>query len=139
MSHAPVSRTLVHSMVKTAFIVGISAVVASPLFAQSTKLSEEKPGLLKKAKITAEAATATALTRVPGGKVEKAEIENEKGKLIYSFDIKVAGKSGVEEVGVDAMTGAVISVEHEDAAAEAKEAKADKVKEAKAKSKVKKP
>ena len=139
MSHAPVSRTLVRSLVKTAFILGASAFVAAPLFAQSVKVSEEKPGLLKKAKITADAATATALAKVPGGKVDKAEIENEKGKLIYSFDIKVAGKSGIEEVAIDAMTGAVIGVEHEDAAAEAKEAKADKAKEAKAKAMVKKP
>ena len=142
MSHAPVARTLVRSFVKTALIVGVSVFAAAPLFAQTMKISEEKPGLLKKAKITGDAATATALAKVPGGKVEKAEIENEKGKLIYSFDLKVAGKSGIEEVAVDAMTGAVLSVEHEDAAAEAKEAKADKAKEAKeakAKAKVKKP
>ena len=142
MSHAPVARPLVRSFVKIAFVVGASAFVAAPLFAQTVKISEEKPGLLKRAKITGDAATATALAKVPGGKVEKAEIENEKGKLIYSFDLKVAGKSGIEEVAVDAMTGAVLGVEHEDAAAEAKEAKADKAKEAKeakAKAKVKKP
>ncbi len=35
------------------------------------------------------------------------------GRLIYSYDIKVAGKPGIEEVHVDAMTGAVIATEHE--------------------------
>ena len=109
-----------------------SLVAIAPLHAQATKMKEEKPGLLKMATISAEAATATALAKVPNGKIQAAEIEEEKGKLIYSFDIKVTGKKGIEEVAVDAKTGAVISVEHESPAAEAKEAKADSVKAAKA-------
>lgn len=139
MSQNNETRFIARALTNGAIALALSAVLAAPLLAQSVKVSEEKPGLLKKAKITAEVATATALAKAPGGKVEKAEIENEDGKLIYSFDIKVAGKAGITEVGVDAMTGAVVSVEHEDAAAEAKEAKADKEKEAKAKAKVKKP
>ena len=91
-------------------------------------VKEEKPGMFKLAKITTEAATATALARVPNGKVQAAELEKEDKKLIYSFAIKVAGKTGIEEVGIDAMTGAVIGVEHETPADEAKEAKADKAK-----------
>lgn len=91
-------------------------------------VKEEKPGMFKLAKITPEAATATALARVPNGKVQAAELEMEDKKLIYSFAIKVAGKTGIEEVGIDAMTGAVIGVEHETPADEAKEAKADKAK-----------
>jgi hypothetical protein len=55
------------------------------------------------------------------------ELEKEDGKLLYSYDIKVAGKTGVEEVHVDAMTGALLSNEHESPADE----KAEKAKEAK--------
>ena len=128
MSQHNVSRTIARTFMQGTYALVLAAFVSAPLLAQTVKVSEEKPGLLKKAKITADAAIATALAKVPGGKVDKAEIENEKGKLIYSFDIKVAGKSGIEEVAVDAMTGAVVGVEHEDAAAEAKEAKADKMK-----------
>jgi uncharacterized membrane protein YkoI len=62
---------------------------------------------------------------VPGGKVQSHELEREKGKLIYSYDIKVAGKSGIEEVNVDAMTGEIVAHEHEDAKTEAKEKKAE--------------
>ena len=51
------------------------------------------------------------------------------GKLIYSFDIKVAGKSGIEEVAVDAMTGKVLAVKHESPKQEAKEKAADAAKE----------
>ena len=37
------------------------------------------------------------------------ELERENGNLIWSFDIKVAGKSGTEEVTVNAVTGAVVT------------------------------
>jgi uncharacterized membrane protein YkoI len=47
----------------------------------------------------------------------------EDGALIYSFDLSIAGKPGIEEVHVDAKTGKILSVEHEGPAAEAKESK----------------
>lgn len=77
------------------------------------KVKEEKPGLLRQATITPEAAVRTALAEVPNGKIESAEIEKEDGKLVYSFDIKVAGQRGVEEVLIDAQTGKLVSKEHE--------------------------
>ena len=91
-----------------------------------TAIKEETPGLLKFAKITPEAAAATALARVPQGKIVAAEIEKEDGKLIYSFEIKMADRTGEEEVNVDAITGTVIGVEHEGAADEAREAVGEK-------------
>src|SRR5262245_49072094 len=69
--------------------------------------------LAAEAKIDMPTARATALAKVPGGKVQSEELERENGKLIYSFDIKVKGKSGIEEVNVDAMDGTVLSVSHE--------------------------
>lgn len=102
-------------------------VASAPLSAQAVVVKEDKPGLLKKAVVKSEVATATALAKVPGGKIQSAEIEEEDGKLIYSFDIKVAGKSGIEEVNVDAKTG-VATVEHETPKDEAKEAKEDAAK-----------
>jgi uncharacterized membrane protein YkoI len=117
---------------KTTVAVAVLALfVATPMLAQDIKVKEEKPGLLAKAKVTAAAAMASAQAKVPKGKIVSAEIEEEKGKLIYSFDIKTDGKSGTDEVNVDAMTGAVGAVEHEDAAAEKKEAAAEKAKAAK--------
>ena len=70
-------------------------------------------------------ARSTALARVPGGKIEKAELEREGGKLVYSFDISTGAKPGIDEVQVDAVDGSVVSVKHEDPAAEAAEAKQD--------------
>ena len=75
----------------------------------------------KEAKITQMQARATALKEVPNGRLQKSELERENGKLIYSFDIRVPGKSGFEEVNVDAITGAIASREHETAKMEAKE------------------
>jgi uncharacterized membrane protein YkoI len=82
--------------------------------------------LRKEAKITLAAATATAQAAVPTGKIKGHELEHEDGKLIYSFDIKIAGKSGIEEVNVDAITGELIATTHESPEDEAKEAAADK-------------
>lgn len=88
--------------------------------------------LTRIAKVTEAAAAATALAKVPKGTIESVELEREEGKLLYSYDIRVAGKSGIDEVRVDAMTGAVIGkAVHESPAAEKKEA-ADEAKEKKA-------
>jgi uncharacterized membrane protein YkoI len=99
------------------------------------KVEEATPGLLKKAKITPEAALAAAQIKVPNGKFDAAEIEQEDGKLMYSFDFKVAGRTGIDEVSVDAMTGKAGKPEHETPEAIAKEKKADSVAAAKAKAK----
>jgi uncharacterized membrane protein YkoI len=87
---------------------------------------ETQAVLMRQAKISKAVATRTALAEVPRGKVRSSEIERENGKLIYSFDIKVAGKSGIEEINVDAITGAVIAHEHESPNTEKKEAAQEK-------------
>ena len=79
-----------------------------------------------KPKVPEATARATALAQVPGGKVQAEELENEKGKLIYSYEIKVAGKSGIEEINVDAMTGSVVAHEHEGPKTEKAEAASEK-------------
>jgi hypothetical protein len=109
------------------FFSGVALAVAlSRANAQGVAVKEDKPGLLRKAKITAEAATASARAKVPNGKIVAAEIEEEKGRLIYSFDIRTDGKPGIDEVNVDAITGKVLGVEHETPKDEAKEKAADK-------------
>ena len=87
---------------------------------------ESQSTLRKEAKVTMHQARATALKEVPNGRVRSAELERENGKLIYSFDIRVPGKSGIEEVNVDAVTGAVAGHEHETPKVEAKEKKTEK-------------
>lgn len=86
---------------------------------------ENVPGLAARAKVSCETATKAALARVPRAKVQSAELEEENGRLVYSFDLRRSHAKGVEEVQVDASSGAVVSIEHEDAAAETKEKAAE--------------
>jgi hypothetical protein len=60
--------------------------------------------------------------------VKDAELEAEHGCLVYSFDIEVAGKTGVQEVQIDAGDGKVLSSKHETPKAEAAEKAKDKAK-----------
>jgi uncharacterized membrane protein YkoI len=108
----------------TGLTLAASLAAVGALAAQKAK-PETQAQLMRQAKITKAVATRTALTQVPGGKVKSSEIEREHGKLIYSFDIKVAGKPGIEEINVDALTGAVLAHEHESAKTEKKEAVQD--------------
>ena len=105
-----------------ALLAGALAVPGS-LFAANAVRSDVPASLAKQAKVSLETARATALAKVPGGKVRSEELEKEHGKLIYSFDIEVPRKSGVEEVNVSAITGKVLSVHHESARTERKEEK----------------
>ena len=111
------------------FAVAALVVGTARLSAQDVKLTEEKPGLAAQAKVAYPVALTTAQARVPNGKLVTAELEQEGGKLIYTMVFKTAGKKGVDEVNVDAVTGKVVAVEHENtepAAAKAKDEKDDK-------------
>lgn len=70
-------------------------------------------------------ARAKALAQVPGGRVVSADLEHEKGLHVYSFDIRRPGRSGIDEVQIDADTGRLVSRVHETPADERAEKKAD--------------
>jgi hypothetical protein len=97
----------------------LSLAVVVPAAAKGDKSKHKS--LKSEAKISMTQARATALAKVPGGRVKSSELEREKGKLIYSFDIRPATGTGIEEVQVDAITGEVVSVEHETPKKEAAE------------------
>jgi uncharacterized membrane protein YkoI len=97
------------------------------------KKEESAAALQAEARIPEATARATALKQVPGGSsVKKYELEREHGTLIYSYDITVPGRTGIEEIAVSALDGSVIAREHETAKMEKKEA-ALEAKEKKAK------
>ena len=127
-AQAPQATTKAPAKAPTA--APVQAQTKAPAAAASYK-KEVPAKLAAKAKIAEATAAATALAKVPGGKIESVELEEEDGKLIYSYDIKVAGKKGIEEIQVDAMTGAIAKTEHEDPAAEKKEKAEDDKKGAK--------
>ena len=107
-------------MVVVALVLGISAPLVSAARASQDALKAQ-------AKVAESDARATALAKVPGGTVQSTELENEHGKLVWSFDIKDPNSPNVIEVQVDAQTGRVVSKKAESAAEQAKEAKADKL------------
>ena len=84
--------------------------------------------LAKAAKINEATAAVAAQKRVPAGTIQAVELERENKRLIYSYELKIAGRSGVEEMNVDAITGKVLSAEHGSPAAEKKEQERDKAK-----------
>jgi uncharacterized membrane protein YkoI len=109
--------------------IGIATLAALMTFGLGRAVAQQpaaspagKPAATAKpAKVSEEAARRTALAKVPDGRIETAELEHEHGRLVYSFDITAPAGSGVTEVQVNAMTGAIVSVKHETAAQEVKE------------------
>ena len=93
---------------------------------ETEKELESKADLAAEAKITRAQAEQTAMAKVPGGTIKEGELEKEKGKLIWSFDISTPGTSDITEVAVNAITGEVVSVDKESAADEAREKKKEK-------------
>ncbi|MDQ6929116.1 MAG: PepSY domain-containing protein [Candidatus Eremiobacteraeota bacterium] len=83
-------------------VAGLGIALCAPAFAQSHFKGSE---LAKGATVSLAQARITAL-RAVHGKIVDQELENEKGGLRYSFDIKVGAKT--YEVGIDAKSGKVI-------------------------------
>lgn len=98
---------------------------AAPAMTTAAPDSTAQAAMRQEAKIAEADARAAALKEVPGATVDTFELERENGKLIYSYDLKVAGKEGIEEVAIDAVTGAMVAHTHESPADEAKEAAED--------------
>jgi uncharacterized membrane protein YkoI len=116
--------------------IALAAAGAGAQAPRHHKKTETQVELQKEAKMTMADARAMALREVPNSTIKDGEIEREGGKLIYSFDMKVAGKTGIDEVNIDAVTGKLVSHQHETPKDEKAEAKADaKAAKAAAKSK----
>jgi uncharacterized membrane protein YkoI len=98
-----------------------SAVAAALLAGCATENSDSQARLMAEAKVSKDVAQQTALAKVPNGTVKAAELEKEKGKLQWSFELNTPDTKDITEVNVDAVTGEVISVDKESAASEAKE------------------
>jgi hypothetical protein len=108
-------------------LLGLGLMIGVPI--QRTKAADkEKPELKAKAKITKKEARNIALGKVPKGKVKEQELEEENGKLIWSLDIKTKDSKDITEVHVDAITGAVLSLEKETTSDEKNEKQEEKKK-----------
>ena len=104
--------------------IASSASAAHPTCTIHPKKGATKEELASLAKVSQSDAQAAALATFKDASkatVKEVELEAEHGCLIYSFDIAVSGKSGVQEVQVDAGNGKVLSSKHEGPKAEAAE------------------
>ena len=108
---------------KTKYILGgllAAALVTVGVTGCATE-KQEQAELQAQAKISKEQAQQTALAKVAGGTIKDGELEKEKGKLIWSFDIAMPDSKDITEIAVDAITGDVVSVEKETPEQQAKE------------------
>lgn len=103
------------------------SLLAGGFTACETEKEEAREGKAAKleaqAKITRSEAQKIALERVPGGTIKEGDIEKEKGRLLWSFDIVTPGTKDITEVQVDANTGQVLDVSKETVADQEKEKK----------------
>jgi hypothetical protein len=83
--------------------------------------SDREAKLRAEAGISKTQAETIALARVPNGAVKTSELEKEKGRLIWSFDITTPDSKDITEVNVDAKSGEVITVSKETPEQEKKE------------------
>jgi hypothetical protein len=120
------NRSIKYTLIPAALL---AAAAFAPLAAQGPqpKYKRDLPAsLLKQATVSEADAAKTAMNKVPKARIQAVELENEGGRLIYSYELKVPGRSGIEEVNVNAKTGEVVNTEHEGASAERKEARDEK-------------
>ncbi|MBI3881817.1 MAG: PepSY domain-containing protein [Verrucomicrobia bacterium] len=110
-----------------------AGVVALGLLVGCATEAENQAALAARAKVSRADAEKAALEKAPDGKIVEGELEEEGGKLIWSFDIARPGTKNITEVAVDAITGKVIGTEIETPAQQAKEKAEDAAKEKKKK------
>ena len=111
-------RSILHSLV--AILAG--ALMTGCVCTKHHNKEAKQAKLMAEAKVSRADAEKTALAKAPNGTVKEGELEKEKGKLVWSFDITTPDSKDITEVNVDAITGDVVSVEKDAAENEAKEA-----------------
>jgi uncharacterized membrane protein YkoI len=79
----------------------------------SGQVTEESPGLFQQAAFSPDSALALARMRFPEARLLAGELEMEDGRLVFSLDLGIEGQEGITEVWVDALSGEIVSVEHE--------------------------
>jgi len=121
-------KSILHSLIAILAIGALTGCVCAKGEKHHNKEAKQAK-LMAEAKVSKADAEKTALAKVPNGTIKEGELEKEKGKLIWSFDITTPDTKDITEVNVDAITGDVVSVEKEAAESETKEAAGKKAKD----------
>ena len=109
-------------------LVSVSVLLMLPIVPVRAQDKTPSKALLARAKLSRADAEKIALGVVPNATVKASELEEEKGGLRWSFDLKQPGSNKITEVSVGAMTGKMVEnkVENEkDEAGEKDDGKAD--------------
>jgi hypothetical protein len=107
-------------------LIGSFAFIAMLSLSGIVVAAPNEAELMKEAKIPKGQAEKIAIHKVPHGVIKSGEIERERGRLIWSFDISSVHSSNITEVQVDAISGKIVSTQVETVKDQAKEAAADK-------------
>ena len=121
-------KSILHSLIAILAIGALTGCVCAKGEKHHNKEAKQAK-LMAQAKVSRADAEKTALAQAPNGTIKEGELEKEKGKLIWSFDITTPDTKDITEVNVDAITGDVVSVEKEAAESETKEAAGKKAKD----------
>jgi uncharacterized membrane protein YkoI len=60
-------------------------------------------------RITRQRAETAALSLVPGGAIVGGNLERDKGRLLWWFDVSIPGSRNLKAIQIDAYSGAVVS------------------------------
>jgi uncharacterized membrane protein YkoI len=112
-------KTITTLTLSALFALGAAGAAAAQQPATTDTIQKQVPAyqrtipdsLLAQAKVSEDSARGLAFTRVPGGTVQALLLHRERGKLIWSFTIRPAGKPGTVEVNVSALDGRIMKVE----------------------------
>ena len=108
-------------------ILATALVVGGAWSIEATQAAEpSEASLMSQVKVSKVDAEKIALRQVKSGVVKSAELEQEHGALVWSFDIAKPNTANIHEVLVNAKTGAIVYTEVETPRAQAKEEAADK-------------
>jgi hypothetical protein len=96
-----------------AIAVALTVTVASVSAAQQGGVvQEQKPGMLREAKVTPDSARKVALSQFPDAEVVASRIESGTDGLVYWFNLVHRNMTGNEQTEVDARTGKFLRAWH---------------------------
>ncbi len=105
---------------KFTFLALVFGLVFCGISVSAVSKESKEAKLVREAKITMAQARQTALARV-AGTVEMAQLEREKGKVLFEFEIHKADNNAEVEIHVDAVTGEIFETKEEKGGGSAKE------------------
>lgn len=104
---------LVAILLSLATILSVSCHAGETRTVRGVPFVEAKPGLWSRTTLSPDSALAIAIREFPSAEATKAELEEEDDALIFSIDLTLRGQPGIEEIHIDARTGAILKREHE--------------------------